>query len=547
MPYAIDTVMLVYPPVTRPGDFSAERVRVSTFFPLGLAYLAAVLEERDRYRLVVLDALIEGDVHDGIAAADGSSIRYGLDDEAIRHRIADAAPDVIAVSCLFAAMQEDAANVCRLAKEVDPRIVTVVGGAHAGVNAATLMHHYPAIDFVVIGEGDATLPELLSRLEQDREIGSIDGLAFRVDGRVVVNPKQTYIEDLDRIPFPARHLFPMKRYFSSAAAHSVYRRTPFTQMITSRGCPCKCAFCALGKHWGARQRRRSAENVLAEIEHLVRDYGIREIHFEDDNLTADKERALAIFDGIIERGLDICWNVPSGMAVYTLDDELIDKMAASGCYSVSLAIESGNQEVLHKLMNKPVDLKKVPPLVKKIRAAGMDARGFFILGYPDESRETMEETIAFARDLELDWAYFFVASPLPNTRMWDRCIEKGYIKPEDFDPVRSFHRSIIHTPEFDPDYVAAVRERAIIEVNFRHNPNLRTYDVDKAIRDFRDVATKYPHFDFAQFYLGEALRKKGDLEAARQAYQAALAANPDHAEAKQRLAELAAIGGDTAT
>lgn len=534
----IKKIMLISPPVTRPKDFSAEVVRVSVFFPLGLAYLSAVLEGTGKYELRILDALIERDVKRPVFLNGGDSIRYGMTDQDLTESIGGFLPDVVCVSCLFAATQWDAANVCRMAKKVDERIVTMVGGAHAGANAETFLENYPKIDFVVIGEGEDTLIRLLEVLKAAGSPSLLNGISFREGKSIHLIPKTEYIECLDVIPFPARHLFDMTKYFSKAMAHSVYRKTPFTPIISSRGCPCKCAFCALENHWGKRHRRRSAENVLDEIEHLINEYGVQEIHFEDDNLTAHKKRALKIFDGMIERGFNISWNVPSGMAVYTLDDEILEKMRASGCYSVSIAIENGSPWVLRELMNKPVDLPKVPKLVQKIRELGMDARGFFILGYPDETRETIRQTIDFARAIELDWAYFFIASALPHTKMWETCIKKGYIKKKDFDPIRSFHKSIIRTPEFTPDYLEKVREEAIVDINFRNNPNLRKYDVNKAIESFKDVTAKYPHFDFAHFYLGEAYSKKEDKKNALKAYKAALEANPSHEEAKHRLAKL---------
>jgi magnesium-protoporphyrin IX monomethyl ester (oxidative) cyclase len=537
MKKGIKKIMLLYPPVTRPSDFSAKIVRVSVFFPLGLAYLAAVLEETRQYELNILDALIEGDIKEGAPLKGGEWIRYGLTDDAISKMIKAFTPDVLLVSCLFSAMQMDAANVCRIAKETDPDIVTVVGGAHAGGMAPEFINQHRDVDFVVQGEGEVTLLDLLNQLKGGQDFSGLDGIAYRENGSSRYIPKSKYIEQLDEIAFPARHLFAMEKYFASASSHSTFRDSPFTQIITSRGCPCKCTFCALGNHWGNRQRMRSAANVLDEIEVLVSHYGVREIHFEDDNLTADKKRAMDIFDGMIERGFDISWNVPSGMAVYTLDEELIEKMKESGCYSVSLAIESGNQQVLHKLMNKPVNLKTVPHLAKKIREVGMDARGFFIIGYPDETRETIRQTIDFARELELDWSYFFIASPLPNTKMYRTCIEKGYIKEGDFDPIRSFHKSIIRTPEFTPEYLADVREEAIVDVNFKNNPNLRKYDIDKAIRSFQEVLGHYPHFDFANFYLGEAYLKKGELEKAVASYRDTLKANPSHVQARERLEE----------
>lgn len=530
--------MLIFPPVTRPKDFSAKVVRISVFFPLGLAYIAAFLEKTGKYEIKILDALCEGDIAEGVALDNGEFLRYGLKDEDIARRISEFSPDIVGVSCLFSAMQKDAVNICEITKKINPEILTVTGGAHAGAIEKDLLEEEEAIDFVIQGEGEATFSELVAAIEENRNFAKINGIAFREKGRVRFIAKNKYIENLDSLPFPARHLFELDKYFTKSAAHSNFKQTPFTQMITSRGCPFKCSFCALGNHWGSRQRLRSAKNVLDEIEYLVKSYGIQEIHFEDDNLTADKKRAIEIFDGLISRKLNISWNVPSGMAVSSLDEELLAKMKVSGCYSVSLAIESGNQMVLARLMNKPVDLKVVPKLVQKIRENGLEARGFFILGYPGETKKTIKETVDFARSLELDWSFFFIASPIPHTKMFKTCVEKGYIKESDFDPIRSFHRSIIRTPEFDPEYLAEVREEAIVDVNFRNNPNLLKYDVERAIKDFKHVLEYYPHFDFAQFYLGEAYRRKRDLANAIESYKSTLKINPHYLQALERLQEI---------
>jgi len=531
-------VLFIYPPVTRPKDFSAKAVRVSVFFPMGIAYLLAVLERAGGHETAAFDALSEGDIDEGRPMDGGERLRYGLSDEAIARKIADFAPDVVGVACLFSAMQWDAENVCRLVKQAAPAARTVLGGAHAGCMAEEILREEPAADFVLLGEAEESFPALLAALKSGGSFSKLDGIAYRADGGVRLAPKTRYISDIDAIPFPARHRFDMTRYFTSAKSHGFFRNAPFTQMITSRGCPYKCAFCALDAHWGSRQRLRSAGNVLAEIELLVERYGIRELHFEDDNLTADKKRALELFEGMTQRGFHLSWHVPSGMAVNTLDERLLEKMRESGCYSVTLAIESGDPEVVRKLMNKPVDFKRVPGLVKKIRALGMDVRGFFMIGYPGETRDTIRRTIEYAKELELDWSYFSITSPIPKTAMYRTCIEKGYIKEGDFDPIRSFHRSIIRTPEFTPELLREIREEAIIDVCFRNNPNLLKYDLDRAIADFSSVVNHYPHFDFANFYLGEAYRKKGDIPRAVESYQNTLKANPAHAEARRRLQEL---------
>jgi magnesium-protoporphyrin IX monomethyl ester (oxidative) cyclase len=538
----IESIMLIQPPVTRPLEFSAKNVRVSPFFPLGLAYLAAYLEKSGKYEIHILDALAEGDIDEGTLVEDGKKIRYGLSDEDIAEKIRQCNPGAIGVSCLFASLEKDMATVCRIAKEVNPEIVTIAGGHHVGSMPAGILELYPPVDFAVKGEGEETLIDILDAVNEEN-FNTLDGVTFREKEEIKTIPKTKFIMDIDSIPFPARHLFNMQRYFDIAKSHGFSSEDTYTQMVNTRGCPCKCTFCTLAAPDGVpisvSQRRRSVDNILEEIEQLQKVYGIKEIHFEDDNLTADKKWAAELFDGMTKRKFDVKWHVPSGMAAYTMSDELIAKMKASGCNAVTIAIESGNQHVLDKLMRKPLRLKTIPSLVKNIRKHGIDIRAFFLLGFPGETKDNMRETLEYARNLELDWCVFSVTSPLPGTKIYDICVEKGYIDLEDFDLMTSFHKCIITTPEFTPEFVHEFKEEAIIDVCFRNNPNLLKYDIDKAITNFKDVVTNYPHFDFANFYLGEAYLKKGNREAAIEYYENTIKITPDHQDAKARLEDLA--------
>jgi anaerobic magnesium-protoporphyrin IX monomethyl ester cyclase len=529
-------IMLIFPPVTRPEDFSSAKVRVSPFIPLGLAYIAASLEKKGIYEIKILDALIEGDLKG--EGYKNKQIRYGMSDEQMQKSIQEFNPDIIGISCLFAAMEKDVSNILAIAKAINKNIKTILGGANASSGGKRFIETDKNCDYVLMGEGDLTFIELINAINENTGFDRIGGLMYRENEAIKLIPKTTYIENLDSIPFPARHLLSMDKYLETATAHASYKNKPFTPMISSRGCPAKCTFCSLANHWGKIQRKRSATNILDEIEHLIKEYGIKEIHFEDDNLTADKKRALQIFNGMIERKFNISWVVPSGMAVFSLDDELLEKMKESGCYSVSLAIENANQHILTKLMNKPVNLTKVKPLVDKIRSLGMDARGFFILGFPGETKEDMNRTIEFAKELELDWAYFFIFSPLPETNIYKTCIEKGCMKESDFDPLRSFHEPAIVTEEFDQEYLKELRETAIVEVNFKNNANLLKYDINKAIASFKQVVDIYPHFDFANFALGEAYLKNGEEIKAKMYFQKTLELNPNHSEALIKLKDL---------
>jgi len=218
----------------------------------------------------------------------------------------------------------------------------------------------------------------------------------------------------------------------------------------------------LGRHW----RPRSPDNVIDEIEHLVKDYGVKEIHFEDDNLTFDRERARLIFQGIIERGLDITWTTPNGVAVWKLDDELLKLMKKSGCYQINLGIESGNEQVLRKIIRKPFKLEKVRDIVEKIRENGIWAHGFFILGMPGETKQTITDTIIFATSLNLDSASFFIATPYPGTELYDICKENGYIQDYDMRDLR-VQSSMISTKEFTSDELLKLQSLAYKRFMFK--------------------------------------------------------------------------------
>ncbi len=486
----IKRILLMVPPVTRPASYGADKLRVSPFFPLGLAYLAAVL--RDRYEVGMLDCLLE-DVEQGPQHQAEGLVRYGLRDSEIAYEISRFKPDVVGISCLFSAQEYDAKLVCRLTKWMNPEIVTVMGGPHAGANAREIMDAEKAVDYVVTGEGEESFPELLRALAAGEAV-DVEGITYRAAGKAWSIVKHDYISDLSALPLPAWDMFDMEGYLRHMQPHDRCRQRPFMPVSTSRGCPYRCTFCAIRGHWGERPRFRPAEHVLAEIKALVGRYGVREVHFEDDNLTADKERALAIFRGM-RQFTSLSWAAPSGLAMRNLDGELLDAMAASGCYSVSLAIESGNQHVL-RWMRKPVDLERVPSLVKDIQSRGMLAKGFFILGYPGETKETIARTIEFAKSLQLDWAFFFVASPLPHTEMWEQAQAGGMIGAGDFNPLTSMHEPVIRLPGVEPEWLAERREQAIRETCFEGNPNI-TRNPAQAIADFEHVLGLYPDSAFS--------------------------------------------------
>jgi anaerobic magnesium-protoporphyrin IX monomethyl ester cyclase len=294
-------------------------------FPLGLAYMAAVLEN-EGYTVEILDCILEN--WNKPAKEDGKEY-YGLSYKDIDREIRKRRPDIVGISCLFSSQWKHMKEIAKIAKKYDCKVV--VGGAHPSSEVMSTIKNRN-IDFVIIGEGEYTMLNIVKSIENAYNFRKIDGIAFRSNRKVVINPKTKFIENLDELPFPAYHLLSMKKYFQAKRPHGTeVVKPPSIAMITSRGCPRNCVFCSIHTIWGWRWRARSPEKVVDEIEFLVKNYGANEINFEDDNISLDKERMERICDEIIKRKLKIKWTTPNGIAIMTLDKKLLYKMKKSGC------------------------------------------------------------------------------------------------------------------------------------------------------------------------------------------------------------------------
>jgi anaerobic magnesium-protoporphyrin IX monomethyl ester cyclase len=417
-------ILLVQPPMTL---FPWEMFLPNP--PLGLAYLGGYLEEKG-HKVEILDAFASGK-DKKVQVKD--EVRVGLDWKSIAKQVELRKPDVVGINSLFSSQADNMQKVARLVKDHDKDIPVVVGGAHvSSVPREVLSNH--DIDYVVIGEGEETLRALLARLERGKPLSDLDGFAYRQDGNVKVIPKTRFIEDLDVLPMPARHLLPMEQYGLGRGAELM--RTPSTTMTTSRGCPMHCVFCSIHSVFGWKWRSRSPRKVVEEIELLVNKYGIREIHFVDDNLTLNKKRMMEICDLIVQRGLDIRWAAPNGVAIWTLDKELLIKMKKSGCYSLCFGIESGDPDTL-KFIGKPINLTSVEKTIKIANQTGIWTHGFFVFGFPYETERSVMNTLSFAVRSDLDLASFFIATPYPATRLYEIMKKEGMITNEDWAGLRT--------------------------------------------------------------------------------------------------------------
>jgi len=444
-------LLLIYPPVT----FSVQSAKQSCP-PLGVSYLAAAV--RDRCDVEIMDAAVEGYEHEERIGP--NLMRYGLPISEIARAVERFRPDAVGVSCIFSSQFPTVARICEAVKKTDPDILTLTGGTHPTFMPERSLEKAPHLDCIVRGEGERTLQRIVETTNDGSDWRSLPGVAFRKNGRPVVNPKAGLIGDLDSLPLPARDLLPMEKYFNKNLPMGIVsRRSPWANVITSRGCPARCAFCSSTRFWGHCYRMRKPEAVLDEIELLTNEYGVKEIKFFDDNLAAHLPRAKEIFRGMIERGIRVSWNTPNGIGIHNLDFEVMELMKKSGAYELTLAVESGDPDVLRDIIHKPFDLDRALEVSRMLRRMKLGTYGFFILGFPGETREQIKRTIDFAWKLDLDRISVFVANPLPGTEIFRTCVEKGYI-PGDFPfEEADYFNARFDTPEWEGKWVERTRKR----------------------------------------------------------------------------------------
>lgn len=452
-------VMLVYPQ-TRSGRGQ----RIVMMQPLGVAYLAAAL--RDSHEVRVLDASIRGVDHVWIDPPD-FEVR-GLPPEEVEAEIEDFAPDVLGVSCTFSPQWPVVRETIRRAKAANPDLITVTGGTHPTFLVESVLRQTPELDFVVLGEGEESFVELLRALERGQGFESVDGLAWREGERIAVQPKTRYIEDLDGLPMPARDLLGMEHYERACITHGVFQSQKMAASVTSsRGCPKGCVYCSSSVFWGRRFRPRSPGNVLDELEELVSRWGIEEVQFEDDNLTLRPKRAKAIFRGMIERGLCLSFSMPNGVAMATVDEEMVRLMREAGCYEVYLPFESGNDRVLKEVMRKRwADTERSLEVAELFRSYGIRTLAYFMMGLPGERLEEMEDTYKVAVRSKVFMPIVFVAQPLPGSKMTKTLQESGDL-PEDFPFENNrYTKSVFHTRDWTSEQVEHKAHASFLKAQF---------------------------------------------------------------------------------
>lgn len=441
--------------------------------PLGLGYLASAL--RPGHNVRILDCLKEGI----------TSPRELVE------ALISFQPDILGLQC-YTFHRRFINDVLKEVKKLNKNIICVVGGPHPSVQPEeTLGYFGDCLDFGFAGEAEVGFRRLVEALScGEKDFSSIPGLIFRDKGAVKVNPAE-FVDDLDSLGLPSWDLMRPETY-PEAQHGAFYRKFPIAPIIATRGCPYPCTFCAGNKIAGRRIRKHSVKYILGQIMMLYADFGIREFHIVDDNFTFEIDYAKELLRGIIALKLDISWATPNGVRLDRLDDELLSLMKKSGLYLISLGIESGSDRVL-KLMKKGTTVSRIESAVKLIREHGLEIAGFFILGYPGETKEEIEETIRFSRRLGLIRANFFTFLPFPGTESFKMLEENGELANVDWDNFY-FASAPYVSRELSREDLKRLQRKAFLRFYFRPGIFFRNIAQIKSWRHFGFLLKRFYHW-----------------------------------------------------
>ena len=397
-------LLLINPPITleeRYGSFASVGSQAP---PLGLCYLAASVRKCG-YSVQIIDApALDMDITRTMA------------------EIAKIDAELIGLTASTVSIYR-ASELAKAIKGSGVKAPIMIGGPHISSLPQETLQEFKEFYLGVINEGEFTVPEIISSYKEGRNLPDIAGIVYREGEEVVLSPPRKNIEDLDTIPYPAWDLLPYLPKYYKPSPHS-YLRLPSSSLMSSRGCNGTCTFCAR-PFMGEKYRAHSAEYTLGMIERLVKDYGIKDIMFYDDNFLLDKKRVQTICEELLKKNYKISWSCLARPEITS--DDLFDLIKKAGCWQIAYGIESADQTILN-MIKKRVTLERVSEVIKKTNEADIHSRGYFMIGCPDETKETIDKTTRFIRESGLKDFHVTFCTPMPGAELFDTAHNYGTFK-----------------------------------------------------------------------------------------------------------------------
>ena len=410
--------------------------------PISLLYLASFLRKNGYKDVEVLDLELKG----GISPH-------------LEQEIAEFAPKVVGITS-YTSNVILAGQIAELVKRISPESITVIGGFHASALPKETLEEFPKIDYLVFGEGEITLLQLVNAIETGKLPDGIAGLAWRRDGDVVVGPTRPFIEDLDELPFPDRSLVPIEKYIPDPGN---YFRLPSSGILYSRGCPFRCAYCSKSVFLN-RIRYRSPANFAAEVRECINRYNIRDFRLGDEGPTTNSKKMGELCSTLIEQSVNITWNCFS--RIDTVNFELLSLMKKAGCYHVTYGLESVLPET-QKLIYKEIDPKQAAQVVKWTQKLGIECKVNFIFGFPWEKLEDMKSTVRFANKLNPDIAQFHIFKPFPGSELYQRLDADGKIKSKNWGDYDTSSEALVFEAPFSERDIMSLIKSSYFSFYFR--------------------------------------------------------------------------------
>lgn len=381
-----------------------EMMRPCVPVPLGLAQLAAVLEENNvNVRILDCTAL-------------------KVDQHALEQTIRREQPDMVGATALTPFFY-DAVQVAEIAKGVNPRIVTVLGGPHVTSLPEETLNEHTAVDIVARGEGERTLVDLVRCLEGGNQLSQVKGIGFRSNGEIFLTEPQPLV-DVDELPLPAYHLLPMEKYYFVVLGR-------FATVIASRGCPHRCTFCSEWRFWGERWRHRDPKKIGDELELLVRKYDMESIWFGDDCFNVSAELMRGICDEIKARNLVFSWFYQGRADLVVAHRDLLPLMRETGCRMVQIGIETSTEQEL-KSLNKQLSLGNIAEAVRLLKEHDIITQGLIIVGTRDDSADSIIHKVRFMQRLDIDFPVFTMFTPFPGSDIYQEAKENNWLEVQDY-------------------------------------------------------------------------------------------------------------------
>jgi anaerobic magnesium-protoporphyrin IX monomethyl ester cyclase len=437
----IQRVMLVYP---NQRWYKYDLTTTWNLSPYMLCMLATMMN--GKYEICIVDAQF-----------------YNMSQELFGEKVEEFQPDCVGISVLsseYASILDTAATII---KEVNKEIITIAGGVHITTQYKRVMENKD-IDYAIRGEGEYVLRDFLGYLNGETEFPT-KGIIFRNENDKVIAKSPDIIQDLDALPIPNYDFVDYEAYANTGPRYGVdsVHIYPHARLLTSRGCPIGCSFCQVESISGKEWRMRSAENVVEELVFLKKRYGIKAFIFEDDNPFGQKKRTKEMLLLLKERKLKLKWKA-AGVAIFMMDEEILKLMVETGCQMIGVAIESGTERILKQVIRKPVNLKKVPEMIKMAQNYGIFVAANFIIGFPGETWDEIMQTIRYAETCGADYVKIYPANPLVGTRMFEMAKKLNVIVGDEKDVGWRYGR--IESDEFSPKDISILRVYEWDRINF---------------------------------------------------------------------------------